>query len=105
VVKNVHDEYTRYCHMVGALPHESLRLVADIVKVMPETEPYTSIKNRLMASHLMTGYRRAEKLFAMPPLGSRKPSDLMAAMLDIYPHGEEKTELFAFFSCSACHAN
>jgi hypothetical protein len=49
-----------------------------------------------MASHLLSGYKRAEKLFNMPPLGSRKPSDLMAAMLEVCPRGEEKAELFAF---------
>jgi hypothetical protein len=95
-VKQVTDEHTKYCYVVGALPHESLRLVADIVEIPPEEEPYTTLKGRLMASHLMTGYRRAEKLFAMPALGSRKPSDLMAAMLEVCPRGEEKTELFAF---------
>jgi hypothetical protein len=73
-----------------------VRLVADIVEVPPEIEPYTNLKGRLMVSHLMTGYRRAEKLFAMPALGSRKPLDLMAAMLEVCPRGEEKTELFAF---------
>jgi hypothetical protein len=43
----------------------------------------------------MTPYQRAEKLFALPALGSRKPSDLMASVLEICPRGEEKTELFA----------
>jgi hypothetical protein len=31
----------------------------------------------------------------MPPLGSRKPSEMMAAMLETCPRGEEKTNLFA----------
>ncbi len=31
----------------------------------------------------------------MPALGSRKPSDLMAAMLETCPRGEEKSNLFA----------
>jgi hypothetical protein len=48
-----------------------------------------------VASHQMTPYQRTEKLFAMSALGSRKPSDLMASMLEICPRGEEKTELFA----------
>jgi hypothetical protein len=43
----------------------------------------------------VTGYQRAEKLFAMPSLEARKPSKLMAAILEICPRGEEKTELFA----------
>jgi hypothetical protein len=75
------------------------------VEVPPESEQYTTLKSRLMVSHLMTSYRRAEKLFAMPGLGSRKPSDLMAAMLEVCPHREEKTELFASSFCKGCHVS
>jgi hypothetical protein len=31
----------------------------------------------------------------MPLLGARKQSDLMVAMLEVCPRGEEKTEIFA----------
>jgi hypothetical protein len=95
VVRGVVDSFQRYCLVVSVLPHESLRLVADIVEAPPATEQYQTLKDRLLASHQLTGYQRAEKLFAMPALGARKPSDLMAAMLEVCPRGEEKTELFA----------
>jgi hypothetical protein len=95
MIRGITDQLQRYYHVVSTLPHESLRLVADIVEATPEEEPYTVLKQRLMASHQLTGYQRAEKLFQMPVLGARKPSDLMAAMLEICPRGEEKTELFA----------
>jgi hypothetical protein len=41
-------------------------------------------------------FQKAEKLFLMPSLGSRKPSEMMAAMLETCPRGEEKTNLFAY---------
>jgi hypothetical protein len=94
-VKQLTDEFQRYCHVVGALPHESLRLVADLVEAPPSAMPYSAIKGWLLSSHQMKGYQRAEKLFSMPALGSRNPSDLIAAMLEICPRGEEKTDLFA----------
>jgi hypothetical protein len=94
-VRGVTDSFARYCHVVAVLPHESLRLVADLVETPPETEPYQQLKDRLLASHKLTRYQRAERLFAMPPLGSRKPSEMMAAMLEVCPRGEEKTDLFA----------
>jgi hypothetical protein len=77
------------------MPHESLWIVVDIVEVPPPADQYHIIQARLMASHQMTSYQRAEKLFAIPALSARKPSDLMAAMLEICPRDEEKTELFA----------
>jgi hypothetical protein len=94
-VRGVADSFQRYCLVVSVLPHESLRLVADIMEALPATEQYQVLKDRLLASHQLTGYQRAEKLFAMPALGARKPSNLMAAMLEGCPRGEEKTELFA----------
>jgi hypothetical protein len=36
-VKNVTDEHTRYCFVVGALQHESLRLAADVPKTAVTT--------------------------------------------------------------------
>jgi hypothetical protein len=95
MLRGITDQVAKYYHVVSVLPHESLRLVADIVEVMPDMEPYDTLKARLLSSHQMTGFQRAEKLFQMPCLGARKPSELMAAMLEICPRGEEKTELFA----------
>jgi hypothetical protein len=86
-VKQLTDEFQCYCHVVGALPHESLRLMENLVEAPPSASPYSAIKGRLLSSHQMTGNQRAEKLFNMPALGSRKPSDLMAAMLEICPRG------------------
>jgi hypothetical protein len=94
-VHNVSDQFHRYCLVVASLQHDSLRRVADIVEAPPAGEAYNTIKQRLLASHQMTGFQRAERLFAMPALGARKPSELMAEMLEICPRGEEKTELFA----------
>ena len=84
-----------YGHVVAALPHKSIRLVADIVEGEPSETPYDDIKQRLVASHQLSDFQKAERLFQMPALGSRKPSELMAAMLETCPRGEEKTNLFA----------
>jgi hypothetical protein len=94
-VKKIEAQLDRYCHVVAALPHESLRLVADLVESPPTKTPYNDIKNRLVASHQLSDFQKAERLFLMPPLGSRKPSEMMAAMLETCPRGEEKTNLFA----------
>jgi hypothetical protein len=94
-VNNVSDQFHRYCLVVASLQHDSLRRVADIVEAPPAIVAYDTIKQRLLASHQMTGFQRAERLFAMPALGARKSSELIAETLEICPRGEEKTELFA----------
>ena len=34
-VKHIEAQFDRYCHVVAALPHESLRMVADLVESPP----------------------------------------------------------------------
>jgi hypothetical protein len=57
-VKRVVVQFDRYCHVVAALPHESIRLVADIVEGEPSETPYDDIKQRLVASHQTSRRRR-----------------------------------------------
>ncbi len=76
------------------LPHELICLFADIMESEPSQTPYEDIKQRLVASHQLSDFHKAERLFQMPALGGRKPSELMAAMLETCPRGKEKTNLF-----------
>jgi hypothetical protein len=101
-VKRVVAQFDRYCHVVAALRHESIRLVADIVESEPSETPYDDIKQQLVASHQLSDFQKAERLFQMPALGGRKPTELMAAMLETCPRGEEKTNLFACISFRGC---
>jgi hypothetical protein len=103
-VNNVSDQFYRYCLVVASLQHDSLRRVADIVEAPPAGVAYDTIKQRLLASHQMTGFQRAERLFAMPALGARKPSELMAEMLEICPRGKERRSCLPAYSCSGCRA-
>ncbi len=45
------NEFARYCLVVGALPHDSLRRVADIVETLPQDTPYSTIKQQLLGAH------------------------------------------------------
>ncbi len=61
----------------------------------PTETTYDDIKDMLVASHQLSDFQKAERLFLMPPLGSRKLSEMMVAMLETCPRGEEKSNLFA----------
>jgi hypothetical protein len=47
-----------------------------------------------MSSHELTLVQRAEKVMQMPDLGGQKPSQLLAAMLEWCPRGEEGSPFF-----------
>jgi hypothetical protein len=89
----VHSERQKFCCVADLLPYETMRLVADLIAAPPAVEPY-GMKERLMLAHALTPTQRAEKLFALPPVGARRPSDLLAEMYEYCPPGEEMSALF-----------
>jgi hypothetical protein len=81
--------------VVASLTHAAMRRVSELVEQQPDQDPYEVIKARLLSALQLTDYQQADKLFDPPGLGARKPSELMSQMLEIYPRGEERSQLFA----------
>jgi hypothetical protein len=90
----VNQEQTRYDFLVAALSKEAVSLVLDIVENPPPHHPYTALKERLLESHQLNDYQRVSMLLRMEPLGGRKPSELLAAMLELCPRGHETSIFF-----------
>jgi hypothetical protein len=95
-MKGIYEEWDRYDCVISALSKESLRMVMDVITAPPDDDPYLTIKDRLLSSHELTDYQRIEQLLAMDGLGSRRPSELLAHMLEVCPAGEERSKFFAF---------
>ncbi len=87
-------EQTRYDYLVAALSKEAVSLVLDIVENPPSHHPYTALKDWLLESHQLNDYKRVAMLFRMEPLGGSKPSELLAAMLELCPRGHETSIFF-----------
>jgi hypothetical protein len=89
-VQGVAGQFDRFCHLIWALPHDSLLLMADLVEVLTTDIVYNDIKQPLVASHQLSDFQKAENLFFLQPLGGRKHWEMMAVMLEVFPRGEEK---------------
>jgi hypothetical protein len=90
----VNWEQTRYDFLVAALSKEAVSLVLDVMENPPTHHPYTTLKERLLESHQLNGYRHVSMLLRMEPSGGRKPSELLAAMLELCPRGHETSIFF-----------
>jgi hypothetical protein len=90
----INREQNRYDYLVAALSKEAVSLVLDIVENPPKHHLYTALKERLLESHQLNDYQRVSLLFRMEPLGGRKPSELLAAMLELCPRGHETSIFF-----------
>ena len=62
----------------------------------PPQNPYTTLKAVLLKSHQLTDFQRVEKLHQLEPLGGRKPSELLAIMLEICPMGQHTSLFFQY---------
>ena len=92
--KRITDSFNKHCLLIAALPHDSLCLVMDLAANQPAVAPYKAVKARLMQAHELTPYKKVEIIMSMPSLGARKPSQLMAAMLKLWPPGQEQSPIF-----------
>jgi hypothetical protein len=85
------------CHLLLALPKASYRLVSHLVTQVPEDDSYENVKAVPFSHHVLSDYQRVELMSKMEPLGARKPSDLLAAMMELCPPAHTNSPFFLFF--------
>ena len=95
----------KFFRVLNALPEDITRQVADLIEQVPDDNPYELLKGRLLGAAKVSDFQRAEKLMALPALGDRKPSDLLATMLEVCPRGWEKENFFTFLFMSRLPLN
>jgi hypothetical protein len=89
--KGVMEEWDRFDHTVAALSCVSTS------RPPRRRQPYTILKEDLLQQHTLTKYKRIERLLAVGPLGSRRPSQLLAEMMELCPDDEVASCFFVFF--------
>ncbi len=84
----------RFCQVTVALNKDTVRQVVHLATEPNPLALYTRLKEALLASHVLTNFQRVEMLLAMGSLGDRKPSQLLAEMLDLSPRDKHGSKLF-----------
>jgi hypothetical protein len=96
-LRNVVDANDKYLSVVAALPREAFCMVAHIVEREEQPEDaFQQLKAALVASHVLSDYLWVEQLSKVEPLGGRRPSELLATMLEICPRAHENCPFFRF---------
>jgi hypothetical protein len=86
----------RYYHVLAALSVDSVRLVRHVLHDDTGPEPYNRLQASLLASHSLSNYQKMERMMRLLPLGDRKPSVMLAEMMEFCPAGESTTAVFVF---------
>jgi hypothetical protein len=96
-LRNINGDNDKYLCLIAALPRDAFRMVAHIVEQEDQADDaYEQLKAALVSSHTMSDYQRIELLSKVEPLGGRKPSDLLATMLELCPRGHETSPFFCY---------
>jgi hypothetical protein len=94
-IKGLADRRLWFFYTQWALSPQQGRLVTDITSLNPPpADAYHQLKDRLLHLYDLDERSRLDKLIAMPPLGGRRPSELLAAMRQLVSPGEENTAIF-----------
>ena len=91
---HVIEEQVKFDLLVTALPQSVAAAVVDVIDRPPLDYPYMVLKHRLLEAHEISDYQKLEQLFKMGPMGGRRPSELLTAMLEFCPKGEETNRFF-----------
>ena len=82
-VAGISAERDMFAYTVDALPYELLRLVHDLLMAPPAERPFSTLKEWLLLATQLTPVQMADRLMKMPELGDRRPSQMLAAMLEL----------------------
>ena len=82
-IRKITAAETKYHYVVAALDQETATRVLDVIEEIPTSNPYQTLKDRLLDSFQLSEYERASALLHMAPLGDQKPSQLMDKMLGL----------------------
>jgi hypothetical protein len=96
-IRHIKDEQQQFDHLLSSLGDNVLADILDAIDEAGQSaQPYTELKARLLETHVLSDFERLEILFKMEPLGGRKPSQLLNAMIQYCPDGKEKDIFFHF---------
>ena len=93
-LRRLTSQVDKFCLLTSALDKDSLKKVIHLVTAPSQDTPYTDLKEALLISHHLTDFQKVEMLLAMDSLGGRKPSQMLADMLEVCPAGQQNNIIF-----------
>jgi hypothetical protein len=95
-LRNIVDETAKFDHVLSALPEDMVGQILDLVEAAPAATPYTFLRARLLETHSLSDYKKWDMLQKTKQMGGRKPSKLLADMMEFCPAGLEQSLPFHY---------
>jgi hypothetical protein len=94
-VKGITEAADKYYLDLASLGEAQVERVHNVLDEEPGENAYQKIKNTLLSTHTLTPFQMVDRIVNMEPLGSRKPTELLAAMARFRP--KEDHHFFAYY--------
>jgi hypothetical protein len=95
----LHKDYNKGCILVASLTREVFKMVGHLLTREDQEIPddaHLQLERALVSTYILSNFKKVELLSRIEPLGGRRPSELMAAMLELCPHGHKSSPFFAY---------
>lgn len=80
IAAGITSDKTKYHTVVAAIESNVLAQISDIILNPPNSELYTSLKNRIITQFAVSAQKRVKKLLQEQELGDMRPSQLLREM-------------------------
>ena len=100
--KGISQNFRKYHYCVVKLDSDTSRRVQDLVRSKVTEELYGKLKARLRKAFQLTSKEKIDKMLGISALGDRKPSKLMADLVELCPFSEDATTFVKRISCVPC---
>jgi hypothetical protein len=97
MLRNVANPIACYYYVFSSLSQDMVCLVRHLLYEETGPDSYANLRTSLLASHSLFNYQKMERMMRLSPMGDRKPSVMLAEMLEYSPAGESTTAVFAYF--------
>lgn len=78
--RGITSQKTRYHHVVSALSVSDMAEVRDVLRNIPQVNPYDALKSALIGRLTTSEQQRLQQLLASEELGDRRPTQLLRRM-------------------------
>jgi hypothetical protein len=95
-LRNIVDETAKFDHVLSALPEDMVGQILDLAEAALAVTPYTFLRARLLETHSLSDYEKWDMLQKTEQMGGRKPSKLLADMMEFCPASLEQSLPFHY---------
>ena len=92
------SQQTKFDYVIQKLDKDTVKRVRDLVASPPPEDQYKELKERLLACFKKSRYEELQDFNDVPPLGDRRPTELMDDLLSSIPSLQQNGAAFPFIS-------